>query len=99
MGLKAFASPMIDFFSGGGTKPDTDAKQLEYQEALCKKPFDCKSNVETLTIPSDAGRNSDTFYAFCADLLKERPDIPVRMVSLGQPRKTNCANEMLEGVM
>jgi adenylosuccinate synthase len=72
------------YFSPSGkikVRHGTDDEQLKYQEALGKKLLKCVPEITTYEISSDA--EQDKLYALCADVLKEKISVPVRMVSFG----------------
>lgn len=58
-----------------------DDEQLRHQENLGQQLLGCKPEITTLKIPSVANKNE--LYSFCANVLKEELDVPVRMISLG----------------
>ncbi|MFC1623040.1 adenylosuccinate synthetase [Patescibacteria group bacterium] len=58
-----------------------DLDQLNYQEDLGKQLLNCAPEITTHEIPLDADR--DNLYSLCADVLRERLDVPVRMISFG----------------
>lgn len=58
-----------------------DDAQLDYQEALGKKLLHCRPELMTFPLPHSADRNE--LFSFCAEILKEKVCIPVRMVSFG----------------
>lgn len=58
-----------------------DAAQLQYQEALGQQLFSCRPELITHRIQRDAER--EPLYDLCADVLREKLNVPVRMVSFG----------------
>lgn len=72
------------FFTPSGAikvRRGTDAEQLEYQEALGQKLSRCMPKITTKEMPLTAER--DEFFSLCADVLQEKVEVPVRMVSFG----------------
>lgn len=59
----------------------TDAKQLEYQEALGRQLLSCKPEIIAYEIASAAKR--DDLYSLCAGVLQEKVGVPIRMISFG----------------
>lgn len=55
--------------------------QLAYQEALGKQLLRCTPEILTHEVPSAVEQNK--LYSLCADVLREKVGIPVRMVSFG----------------
>ncbi|MFH0878049.1 MAG: adenylosuccinate synthetase [Candidatus Omnitrophota bacterium] len=58
-----------------------DNEQLKHQEALGKQLISCKPEITTLKVPLTTGL--DELYSFCAGVLGEKLNVPVRMVSFG----------------
>lgn len=72
------------FFSPIGeikVRRGADDEQLKYQEALGRQLLNCKPEITTHVVSSDAER--DNLYSLCADVLKEKVGVSVRMVSFG----------------
>ncbi len=72
------------FFSPTGelkVRRGTDAAQLDYQEKLGQQLLGCVPEITSYELPSVAGR--DELFSFCADVLKSKLGVPVRMVSFG----------------
>lgn len=72
------------YFSPSGkikVRRGTDDEQLNFQEALGRKLLKCIPEITTHEIPSDANQNN--LFDLCADVLKEKTGVPVRMVSFG----------------
>ncbi len=55
--------------------------QLVYQEGLGKALLRCKPEITTYDLPIGASR--EELFDFCANLLKEKLSVPVKMVSFG----------------
>jgi adenylosuccinate synthase len=62
-----------------------DVEQLHHQEVLGKLLLSCKPLITSYKVPSAAER--DNLYSLCADVLKEKVGIPVRMVSFGSTER------------
>ncbi len=72
------------FFSPSGTIKvwhGTDAKQRRHQEALGAHLRNRVPERTSYDVPSDA--DAETMYSLCANVLEEKLEIPVRMVSFG----------------
>lgn len=72
------------FFSPSGdikVRRGTDGDQLKHQEELGKQLLRCVPEITTHEIPPAARR--EDLYSLCAEVLKEKVSIPIRMVSFG----------------
>jgi adenylosuccinate synthase len=72
------------YFSPSGeikVRRSEDNEQLEHQEALGKQLLHCKAVVTSCEVPKTAGR--DDLFSLCASVLREKLNVPVRMVSFG----------------
>ncbi len=58
-----------------------DEEQLSFQENLGRQLGSCRPEITTQDIPTSMGR--DDLYDLCANTLKEKLGVPVRMVSFG----------------
>ena len=73
-----------NFFTPTGAirvRRGSDEAQRAYQEQLGQQLFRCKPEITKLTPPANASR--EELYALCADTLKEKVGVPVRMVAFG----------------
>lgn len=55
--------------------------QRAYQEALTRELRGCVPYISNVEVPS--GTDREAMYVFCADFLKDRLGVPVRMVAFG----------------
>jgi len=58
-----------------------DESQLAYQEGISRQLFKCRPEISTIEVSPSA--TQDELYALCADTLREKVGVPVRMVSFG----------------